>query len=639
MDIVTRLASLSLILLRSLILLSAASAVAQMSAFPLGVGYSEWLNDYSTQIATDSSGAIYLLQPYCSNTASSCVTKLSADGSTMLWDNAVGFSVNAMAVDPTGGVYVIPQSQPQDASIYVAKLAAGGTGLAWKVAVGLMPGGPSAIAADSQGRAYVAAASGPIAAGVVVRVNATGSGVDYSTQLTGTPTAIAVDSSGAAFIAGFTTGTAGSITSQNSNTGFLTRVLPDGSTGFSVTLPQNSQPAAVAVNTSGNAVVLGSNGVLQRVDSSGTVTLVTAVAGMADGGLALDAAGNAYIAGQGNQAFQMKNSLATCGNTPLGVDFLTVVAPDGSQLQGTYFPGVISPPNPLMPAVATGSNSTVLVLVLAGASYVPTRGGPFAGDNSATSYLLNLSSNANAQVPPLACLGNGASFQPVAISPGEMVTLFGTGLGPEQGVQPQATLEGPYPTQASGVEVTFDGKPAPLLWVQDGQINTVAPWSLTPGQNTQVCVSYHNANANCLTWAVTQAAAGVFTVDGTYALAINQDGSLNSAKNPAAVGTIVTVWATGLGPIMPAQADGALVLLPLPNNVYAISVGASDTVGENCLLACNWQPFTVEYAGPAPYLVAGATQINFQATNYLGAIYVTTLQGWSQGFQIYVAGQ
>jgi hypothetical protein len=49
--------------------------------------------------------------------------------------------------------------------------------------------------------------------------------------------------------------------------------------------------------------------------------------------------------------------------------------------------------------------------------------------------------------------------------------------------------------------------------------------------------------------------------------------------------------------------------------------------------------FTVEYAGPAPYLVAGATQINFQATNYLGAIYVTTLQGWSQGFQIYVARQ
>jgi hypothetical protein len=124
-----------------------------------------------------------------------------------------------------------------------------------------------------------------------------------------------------------------------------------------------------------------------------------------------------------------------------------VVAPDGSLLQGTYIPGVLSPPNALFPAVATGPNSSVLVLALAGASYVPTRGGPFAGNNTATSYLLNLSPNAEAQVSPLACLGNGASFQPLPIAPGEIVSLFGTGLGPQQGVQPQASLQSPYPTK------------------------------------------------------------------------------------------------------------------------------------------------------------------------------------------------
>jgi hypothetical protein len=47
----------------------------------------------------------------------------------------------------------------------------------------------------------------------------------------------------------------------------------------------------------------------------------------------------------------------------------------------------------------------------------------------------------------------------------------------------------------------------------------------------------------------------------------------------------------------------------------------------------------MEYAGPAPYLVAGASQINFQAANYPGAIYATLPSGLSQGFQIYVAGQ
>src|ERR1039457_5880679 len=198
-----------------LALLSAAGAVAQPSAFPLGVSYSEWLNDYATQIATDSSGAIYVLQPYCVHTSASCVTKLSADGNTMLWDNQLAFAVNVMAVDPSGGVYVIPQSQPQDPSIYVAKLGAGGTGLAWQAPGGVMPGewGPDSLSADSQGRAYVAASSGQNA-GAVVRLNAAGSAVDYTTQVAGTPTAIAVDSSGAAFIAG-TTG-------QNSGIGFLT---------------------------------------------------------------------------------------------------------------------------------------------------------------------------------------------------------------------------------------------------------------------------------------------------------------------------------------------------------------------------------------------------------------------------------
>ena len=92
-----------------------------------------------------------------------------------------------------------------------------------------------------------------------MRLNAAGSAVDYTAEVTGTPTAIAVDRSGAAFVAG-TTG-------QNSGIGFLTRVAPDGSSGFSVILPQDTQPAAVAVNACGDAVVLGSNGVLQRVDS------------------------------------------------------------------------------------------------------------------------------------------------------------------------------------------------------------------------------------------------------------------------------------------------------------------------------------------------------------------------------------
>jgi uncharacterized protein (TIGR03437 family) len=216
--------------------------------------------------------------------------------------------------------------------------------------------------------------------------------------------------------------------------------------------------------------------------------------------------------------------------------------------------------------------------------------------------------------------------------------LFGNGLGPQQGIQTQATLQSPFPTQAANVEVTFDGKPAPLLWVQDAQINVVAPWSLTPGQTTQICVSYNNVKTNCLTWPVTQAAPAVFTLDGVYAAALNQDGTLNSADNPAAPGSIVSVFATGLGPITPPQADGTLVGLPLPNNVLAVRVQAISGSGFPFGPPIVITPFDVTYAGPAPYLVAGVSQINFKVVDYAGDIQVMLPLTQSPAFQVYLAG-
>ncbi len=216
-----------------------------------------------------------------------------------------------------------------------------------------------------------------------------------------------------------------------------------------------------------------------------------------------------------------------------------------------------------------------------------------------------------------------------------MVSLFGSGLGPQQGIQTQATLQSPFPTQAGNVEVTFDGKPAPLTWVQDAQINAVAPWSLTPGQTTQVCVSYQSVKTNCLTVPVAQTSPGVFTIDGVYAAAVNQDGTVNSADHPAPVGSVISVFATGLGPIDPARGDGTLVGFPLPSNTAQVTVQAiariSPIFGSGYTIVT---PFVVTYAGPAPYLVAGTSQINFQVVKYQGTIYIGS---GGYGFQIYVA--
>ncbi len=587
--------------------------------------------------------------PASGDSPSACVTKLSADGRTILWQNNLGFRVGfagtAFAVDPNGGVYVIPGLTAPDLSTFVAKLSASGTGLAWKTQVsapGVLIVEPS-LAVDSQGRAYVAGPVGPnYRTSNVMRLNSAGSAVEYTAQVTGNVTSIAVDRAGGLLLTG------------NATVPFLSRLAPDGSASFYTPLAIVIYAAAVAVDPKGNAVILGRGAgggslVLQRFDSTGAAIVSSIVGNTTSGAqgtsrnLALDASGNAYVTGSSyiyNTGFYLspaRNSLSTCSS-----EWLSVFAPDGTLLQATYLPTSGFESIVQAPFVATGPNSTVFVASLAGASFVPLQAGPFpvgrTAGNSFPHFLWRLSPNADAQVFPLACLGSAATYVTDAIAPGGLVTLFGNGLGPQQGVQTQATLQTPFPTRAAGVEVTFDGTPAPLLWVQDSQVNLVAPWSLTPGETTRVCVTYNGVKTNCLTWPVLQTSPAVLTVDGVHA-AFNQEGTVNSADNPAAPGSILSIFATGLGPISPAQADGSLIGFPLPSNVFPVSVYLSIGQGRN---PPRIVPLEVTYAGPAPFMVGGISQINFKAvvSGYPVAIGMDSSSTTRVlPFAIYVAGQ
>jgi uncharacterized protein (TIGR03437 family) len=605
------------------------------TAFLLGVDYSEWLGGLTNQIATDSSGSVYIL----SDNTSSTVTKLSPDGKTILWQNQLGFGTLVMAVDPDGGVYVIPTTQSGDSSVYVAKLAADGTGLAWKTAAGLIPTSSPVLAVDTQGRAYVAAQYATGAADVV-RLNAAGNGIEYASHLAGIPLSIAVDQTGAAFVVGVGSNAEGVAV------GFLARLAPDGSSGFYSVQPAVT-PEIVALDAKGNVAVLGVEhqsgaGVVQRIDSTGAVTLSTTLSGQGSR-FALDALGNAYVTAGATRLFAVRNSLATCGfdfsSDPAGnTELLTVIAADGEILQATYLPGGGTFGSPL---IAEGPNSTVFVAAPAGPAFAPSQSGPFPAGASNFFLLARLSPHSGASVYPLACVGNSASLEAGPIALGELITLFGNGLGPQQGVQTQPSQQAAYPTGAAGVEVTFDGTPAPLLWVQDAQINAVAPWSLTAGQNTRICVSYGNTSPNCLTWPVVQAVPGVFTVNGVYAAAVNEDGTINSATNPAAVGSIVSVWATGLGPISPALRDGAVIGLPLPYNLLPVSIMSLYVFPY--IGAVVVTPFNFTYVGPAPDMVAGASQINLVVpagyASHFAPIYLTLPSAQSPGFSLYVEQQ
>lgn len=625
----------------SLILLAATGAAA---AFQLGVNYSEWLNfslNSGAQLATDSSGAIYLLTlTFQSNAGSSTVTKLTSDGKTLLWRNPLGFAASALTVDPNGGVYVVPARQQSDTTAYVAKLNPTGTGLAWKTAAGFLPQSIPAIAADSQGRVYLAAQYAVnnfiTRSAYLVRLNTSGSAIDFTTPFLGTPISIALDPSGAAYIAG------AAVDTHGATTGFLARFAADGTAGYYTVFPAGFSQT-VAVDAKGNVALFGF-ATVQRIDSSGAVTLKTPVAGPTVA-FSLDSAGNAYVIAVTNQLYPVKNSLAACGfNSPnVAANYsqlLNVIAPDGSNLQATYIPGGDALGSPLL---AVTPNGSVLVAAVAGPSFTPTQTGPFPAPTTGGMFLSNLSPaapNSSAPTYSLACAASAASLAIGAISPGELVTLFGNGLGPQQGVQPQVAAPNSFPTRTANVQVTFDGIPAPLLWVQDAQINLVAPWSLSPAKNTQVCVSYNNVNTNCLSLPVVQATPAVFMVDFRYAAALNQDGTLNSAANPAAPGSIVSVFATGLGPISPSQSDGSLIGSPLPVNTLTYGVEAVFTVGIPFGTEID-VPFDVQYAGPAPTLVAGVSQLNFRIAPYAsyGAIYVHMGSTFSPGFSLYVTGQ
>jgi uncharacterized protein (TIGR03437 family) len=253
-------------------------------------------------------------------------------------------------------------------------------------------------------------------------------------------------------------------------------------------------------------------------------------------------------------------------------------------------------------------------------------------------FLASFSQNPNAQTVQLACVGNAGSYRSDAIVGGEIVSLFGEGLGPSVGMQPQVSTETGFPKQLADVQVTFNGTPGPLLYVQDTQINAIAPWSLQTGQTVQICVVYQSATTNCLSRTVAKAHPGVFTVDGYYAAALNQDGTVNSAANPAQLDSVVSIFATGLGALDPQPQDGVVVGLPWPTETLPIGIFWNAPTVTFGLMPT---PLAIPYAGPAPYEVAGVSQINFVVGGY--SFWLTAGGDGSGGgpssneFQVYVA--
>jgi uncharacterized protein (TIGR03437 family) len=219
-----------------------------------------------------------------------------------------------------------------------------------------------------------------------------------------------------------------------------------------------------------------------------------------------------------------------------------------------------------------------------------------AVDGSGNVYISDSQNNVIRMLTPVvsstaSAVVNAASYT-AQVSPGSLATLFGTHLGPAL-----VTAGAPLPMSLSGVSITVNGRPAPILAVTSTQVNFQVPWETAVG-NAEVIVTVNGFAANTVTVAVSATAPGLFLEASTRAAVLNSDNTLNTDANPAMVGGTIQAYLTGSGPVNVATSDGvAAGASPLAQAMSQTSA----TVGT--------LPARVSFTGLAPGYV-GLTQMN-----------------------------
>jgi len=611
--------------------------------------------DIGLGIAVDSTGSAYVVgstssqnfpvtlgavQAHFAGNTDVFVTKLSPDGSSLVYSTYLGGTAfdtaAAITLDSSNNVYVgglasndFPTTsgayRAQGSGAFVAKLNPTGTALAYSTFLGDSSSGiTSGIAVDSTGNAYAGGTTsssnflttpGAIRSTIgtgnsgafLVKLNSTGSAALYSALLGGNGYSfggsVAVDSQGNAYVAGSTDApdfpvTAGAF--QTSGAG--------GADAF-----------VAKLNPSGSALVYG--------------TLLGGKAVDTAAGLAIDSAGNAFIAGQTfstdfpvtpdalPKRFAGSPCLITAA-TPFGNPTLIAVCNDafaakldasGSTL--TYSTYLSGSDGDAAAAVALGTRGAMYVAGWTRSSNFPIAGTPIA-DTRFRATCVEIGSPSSSQswpcedgfvaridftgplAPPSLRVVNFGSLLETPVAPAEVVTLFGAAIGPDSPATLQLDSSSRISTVLSGTRVLFDGVAAPLIRVDSGQITAIVPNGVA-GQTHSVVVVERNGQATASTTVVIGAASpGLLTFDpsGTGpCAAINMDGTLNSALTPAPAGSIVSLFLIGAG---------------ATNDMDGTVATEASSLSRVPLVVVGTQFAQVLYAGPSPGSTAALTQLN-----------------------------
>ena len=231
-----------------------------------------------------------------------------------------------------------------------------------------------------------------------------------------------------------------------------------------------------------------------------------------------------------------------------------------------------------------------------GKVYVPT----FSNTVAVYGLLPSNSGGGNQFSPIVSAVANAASYVQNMISPGEELTVFGTNVGPASATGLEV-VGGALTTSLAGVRVLFDGTAAPIVSAGPSQVTVMSPFALKPGSTTNVQLEYEGQSSSAVPFTVTPATPGLFSADGSgsgQGLILNGDGTGNSVRNSAQLGSTIALFATGAGQLTPAGQDGAMAANPLPQPVLPVSV------------VIDGQPAQVVYAGAVAGMVEGILQVN-----------------------------
>jgi len=253
-------------------------------------------------------------------------------------------------------------------------------------------------------------------------------------------------------------------------------------------------------------------------------------------------------------------------------------------------------------SVASGSNLPIIRITVQVATNAPLGLATALVRSSAGGAVYSGGIRIAPPIPSFTAAGivNGASFAPGPAVPGEIVSLFGIGLGPAGGeVGALNPGTGRLNNSLAGVSVTFNGIRAPLFFASTGQINAQVPFEMASTSTANVVVNYQLATSPPVTIPIGSTQPGIFVRPGaSQGIIQHQDGSLNTAANAVARGEAVVVYATGQGALEPALATGALAsAAPLNGAVQTVTA----TIGGF--------PAEVLFGGMTPQFV-GLLQVN-----------------------------